>query len=139
MPIPFLFVLYQFFRRLWSLLKDPEFRGLLVFVVILLLAGMLFYHRVEGWSDLDALYFTVVTLTTIGYGDFTPHTPAGKIFTMIYILLGLGVLAVFISTIAEHTLEEQRQNAAARAAKRAQKSAEQKEPDASDDVARSNE
>jgi voltage-gated potassium channel len=89
-------------------MKDPEVRGLLVFVALLLLAGTLFYHKVEGWSGLDSLYFTVVTLTTIGYGDFVPHTATGKIFTMVYILLGLGVLAVFVSTIAEHTLADQR-------------------------------
>ena len=41
-------------------------------------------------------------------GDFVPHTATGKIFTMVYILLGLGVLAVFVSTIAEHTLADQR-------------------------------
>lgn len=117
MPIPFLFVLYQFLKRLWSFLKDPEFRGLLVFVLLILLAGALFYHKVEGWSFLDALYFSVITLTTIGYGDFAPHTAAGKIFTMLYILVGLGVLAVFVTSIAEHALEEQRQRAKARAEK----------------------
>jgi voltage-gated potassium channel len=106
--MPFLFVLYEFFKRLWKFMKDPEVRGLLVFVVLLLLAGTWFYHNVEGWSGLDSLYFTVVTLTTIGYGDFVPHTVIGKIFTMVYILLGLGVLAVFVSTIAEHTLADQR-------------------------------
>jgi voltage-gated potassium channel len=106
--MPFLFVLFVFFKRLWNFMKDPEVRGLLVFVGLLLLAGVVFYHNVEGWNGLDSLYFTVVTLTTIGYGDFVPHTVAGKIFTMVYILLGLGVLAVFVSTIAEHTLDEQR-------------------------------
>jgi len=106
--VPFFFVLYQFFRRLAALLKDPNFRGTLLFVFITLLIGALFYHKAEGWSWLDSFYFTVVTLTTIGYGDLAPKTPAGKIFTMFYILLGLGVLAVFISTVAEHTMKEQR-------------------------------
>ncbi|MEW5869273.1 MAG: potassium channel family protein [Chloroflexota bacterium] len=124
MPVPFLFVLYQFIKRLWSFLKDPEFRGLLVFVLLILLAGALFYHKVEGWNFLDALYFSVITLTTIGYGDFAPQTPAGKIFTMLYILVGLGVLAVFVTSIAEHALDEQRQQARARAEKKQDKLAD---------------
>ena len=123
-PIPFIYVLYQFFKRLKIILKDPELRGTMVMVGIILLLGMIFYHRAEGWTWLDSLYFSVVTLTTIGYGDLAPQTSAGKIFTILYILLGLGVLAVFISTVAEHTLEEQRQQAKAKEEK---KKAEQTE------------
>ncbi len=95
----------RFVRAIISGLKDPQFRGLLVLVVVLLLSGMLFYHQVEGWSWLDALYFSLITLTTVGYGDFSPQTVAGKIFTMIYIVLGLGVLSSFILLVAERQLD----------------------------------
>ena len=47
-------------------------------IVLTILTGTLFYHAVEGWRFLDALYFSVATLTTVGYGDFTPQTDAGK-------------------------------------------------------------
>ena len=43
----------------------------------------------EGWNLLDSLYFSVVTLTTIGYGDLSPSTAASKIFTIFYIFVGL--------------------------------------------------
>ncbi|MBN2547609.1 MAG: two pore domain potassium channel family protein [Anaerolineales bacterium] len=108
-PIPFIYVFYQFGKRLWAISKDPELRGMFLFVLLILGLGTLVYARVEGWSLLDSLYFSVVTLTTIGYGDLAPQTAGGKIFTMVYILMGLGVLAVFISTMAEHALAEQRQ------------------------------
>ena len=39
----------------------------------MLLAGVLVYHWLEGWSYLDALYFCVVSLATVGYGDLTPR------------------------------------------------------------------
>jgi voltage-gated potassium channel Kch len=49
------------------------------------------------------LYFSVITLTTVGYGDFSPQTPAGKIFTMIYVLVGLGLISGFVYLLADRT------------------------------------
>ncbi len=94
-------LIWRFLRTISALLKDPETRGVVYLVISVLLAGMLFYHGVEGWSWLDSLYFSVITLTTVGYGDFSPKTDAGKIFTMIYIVVGLGILAGFISLVAQ--------------------------------------
>ena len=86
----FLLLFIRFLRSIWRGLKDPEFRSLFYGVVGVLGIGTWFYARVEGWSILDSLYFSVITLTTVGYGDFSPKTTPGKIFTMIYILVGLG-------------------------------------------------
>jgi voltage-gated potassium channel len=47
----------------------------------LLLTGTLFYWHFEDWTVIEALYFSVVTLTTVGYGDFSPTTPGTQIFT----------------------------------------------------------
>ena len=102
-------VLYHFFKRLKFILGDPDLRGTFLVVIVLILLGGLFYHKVEGWTFLDSIYFCIVTLATVGYGDFTPHTSIGKLFTVVYIFLGVGVLAVFVSTVADHTLQEQRQ------------------------------
>ena len=59
-------------------------RLIYVFVIIMLLlfGGATIYHYIEGWRFLDALYFTSYTLTTVGYGDITPKTDIGKIFTI---------------------------------------------------------
>jgi len=103
-------ILYQFYKRMRIVFGNPELRGLFIFTAIIVLLGALFYRKIEGWNILDSLYFTVITLTTIGYGDIVPTTPLGKIFTMIYVFLGLGVLAMFISTVAESSLQEQRQH-----------------------------
>lgn len=53
-------------------------------------AGAAFYHVVEGYSYVDAIYFTAMTLTTVGYGDFTPQTDIGKLFTAVYAFIGVG-------------------------------------------------
>ena len=67
---------------------------LLVTVIFsLLVAGAFGFHTLEGWSWLDSFYSTVVTLFTVGYGDFTPQTDMGKLFTMALILCGLGVIS----------------------------------------------
>lgn len=86
-------------------LSDPTFRALASLVVILLVGGTVFYWRVEGWSVLDSLYFSVITLTTVGYGDLAPTAALSKVFTMIYVLLGLGILVSFVSIVAGHAVD----------------------------------
>ena len=68
-------------RRSW---ENPEFRGLAAITALALVSGTLFYWQVEGWSVLDSIYFSVITLTTVGYGDLAPTTAAGKVFTIFY-------------------------------------------------------
>ena len=80
--------------------REPQFRALLLLYGVLLLIGTVFYARAEGWSVLDALYFSVVTLATVGYGDFAPRTSIGKVFTIVYILIGAGVFVVLAAELA---------------------------------------
>jgi voltage-gated potassium channel len=66
---------------------------MLVVPALLMLAGSLGYHFIEGQPYFDSLYFTVITLTTVGYGDIVPKTQAGRIFT-IFLALG-GIFTLF--------------------------------------------
>ncbi|MBI1418050.1 MAG: two pore domain potassium channel family protein [Limimaricola sp.] len=68
-------------------------------MVTLIVGGTLFFHVVEGWSYLDSYFFTVVTLSTVGYGDLVPHTDIGRIGTTVLIFIGLGVFAVAIQQL----------------------------------------
>ena len=94
-----------FFRTLISFLKDPEYRGLLFASAAIVAIGTVAYHYIEGWSWLDSLYFSTITLTTIGYGDFAPQTDLGKAFTIVYIAIGVGMVLAFINTIYSHFRE----------------------------------
>lgn len=98
--------LFLVFRRLWrsvrSAMQDAAFRGLMHLTVVLLVAGTIFYWRVEDWTPFESLYFSVITLTTVGYGDFSPATGLGRAFTIGYVLLGLGVIVALVSQIAHH-------------------------------------
>ena len=69
------------FRTILSFLRDKEYRELLVTTFFVILVGSTIYHYLENWSWVDAIYFSVVTLTTVGFGDFAPKTDGGKIFT----------------------------------------------------------
>jgi len=97
----FFILLYRFFHSLWHGLKDKEFRALFLWVLTILAMGTWFYAKFEHWRALDSFYFTITTLTTVGYGDFYPKTDAGKIFTVFYILVGLGLISSFIILLGE--------------------------------------
>ena len=87
--------------------RDPQFRSLTILVVFTLLGGTIFYSLEEGWSVVDAFYFSVTTLTTVGLGDLTPTTTIGKLFTVVYIFAGLSIILGVIDTVAKETLSRQ--------------------------------
>src|SRR5512147_799469 len=65
---------------LLDLLRDPESRPTFIWAASTLLVGAFVYHLIEGWDYLSALYFCVITLATIGFGDITPTTQLGRAF-----------------------------------------------------------
>jgi hypothetical protein len=98
------------FVRLWRLAfgalvdgarEDPTFRALLLLVLGLLGSGTIFYILVEGWSFVDAFYFSTIILTTVGLSNEAPTSDAGKLFTSAYALVGIGVLVAFGTSFAQ--------------------------------------
>jgi hypothetical protein len=90
------------FRPLRAMAGEPEGKILVAAVVMILAIGTVAYALLEGWSPVDALYFSVVTLATVGFGDLHPTTEAAKLFTVGYILVGVGIIAGFVSELAKH-------------------------------------
>lgn len=76
--------------------------GLLLTCVV---AGTLGYHFIEGWSLFDGFYMSVITLATVGYGETHPLSPAGRIFTMVLIMGGIGMVTYGFSTLTSVLIE----------------------------------
>ena len=91
-----------FFKTLVSYFQDKQYRDLSITTILIVTVGSIVYHYLEGWNWVDSIYFSVITLTTIGFGDFAPTTPEGKIFTIFYILIGIGIILSFINTVYNH-------------------------------------
>ena len=103
--IAFALVFGRFLRVLRMGVRDPEFRALLVAMVAVLAVGTIFYMVQEGWSFVDAIYFCVTTLTTVGFGDPAPSSDLSKVFTIFYMIVGLGLLGSFIAAVAAGSTE----------------------------------
>lgn len=82
----------------------PRVRYIIAVGLSVLGIGVVFYHYIEDLSWLDSLYFCVVTLTTIGYGDIVPKTDAGKLFTVFYVLIGIGILAAVVNFLMKRAV-----------------------------------
>lgn len=92
-------------KGMGSFLGDPGSRSVLAVAAVVIGTGTVFYRFVEDLRWLDSLYFSVITLTTVGYGDFSPVTNAGKVFTMGYVLVGIGIFVTLVTEIGSHLVE----------------------------------
>jgi voltage-gated potassium channel len=77
------------------------FLGLFIIFII----GSLGYHLIEGWSIAESLYATVITLSTVGYGDFYPRTEGGRLFTVLLIIFGVGTMFYTVVLFTETMVE----------------------------------
>jgi hypothetical protein len=80
-------------------LHHPRHQAFILAVAIILVSGVVFYSLTEGWSIADSLYFTVVALTTIGFGDLAPTTTFARLFTVVYAIIGVGLIGTLLSLI----------------------------------------
>lgn len=88
-------------------MREPEARGALRSAVLLLATGVLFYTLVEHWTVIDSLYFCVTTLTTVGFGSPAPTTDIGKLFTIFFVLSGVGMFLAVINGIGRAAVKTQ--------------------------------
>ncbi|MBW1895661.1 MAG: potassium channel protein [Deltaproteobacteria bacterium] len=74
-------------------------------MVFLFVTGTVGYMLIEGWSVIDALYMTVITLSTVGFKEVGPVSPEGQIFTMALILLGVSFVFYVLGSVVQFMVE----------------------------------
>ena len=77
----------------------------LIFITCVVIAGSAGYMLIEGWSCLDSLYMTIITIASVGYKEIHDLSPNGRIFTIILIISGVGSVTYALTTIAKIVVE----------------------------------
>lgn len=87
--------------------NKPKLIFAILLLVILLSSGTAGFMIIESFTFLESIYMTIITISTVGYGEVHELSSAGKMFTAILILLSLGVLAYVASIITTQLFEGQ--------------------------------
>lgn len=90
-----------------SLLNSTYFKAILLMVVYLMIGVVGFSYVFESWSIQDALYFSVVTFSTVGYGDLRPSTADSKLFSCLFALIGIGIIGIALGFIGQNLVQAQ--------------------------------
>eukprot|EP00603_Paraphysomonas_imperforata_P015728 CAMPEP_0114452664 /NCGR_PEP_ID=MMETSP0104-20121206/1636_1 /TAXON_ID=37642 ORGANISM="Paraphysomonas imperforata, Strain PA2" /NCGR_SAMPLE_ID=MMETSP0104 /ASSEMBLY_ACC=CAM_ASM_000202 /LENGTH=323 /DNA_ID=CAMNT_0001624931 /DNA_START=171 /DNA_END=1141 /DNA_ORIENTATION=+ len=78
----------------------------IVVLIFYFAAGVSFYSSEEGMSFILSLYFCMITFTTVGFGDYTPSTVICKLFTCLFVFVGLAIIATLVSNLLDYIIEE---------------------------------
>ncbi len=88
-------------------MRDFRLRACGICLLFILTTGTLGYRFIEQWSWVDCLYMTLITITTVGFGELHPLSDAGRFFTMALIVVGVGTVAVAVSVMFETIFQRQ--------------------------------
>jgi voltage-gated potassium channel Kch len=97
--------------RIDGFFAEHVFKLLAISAFTLMAVGTIVYHFMEGWSWVDSIYFSVVAVTTVGFGEISPSTDASKLFTVVYILSGVGIIASYLSARSDRKRQKRIQKA----------------------------
>ncbi len=94
------------------LILTPKSIAAIIFLMLIIVFGVVETYILGQGNNfsqhidlLNAIYFTIITISTVGYGDITPITPAAKVFVIILIILGLGAFLTTISLISGEIMD----------------------------------
>lgn len=86
-------------------------RHRLLYALLAIVGAMAFgtigFHFIEGGTWRDSLYFAAQTVTTVGYGDVTPHKPAGRIFSIVFMIVGVGTVLYALTSFVQSIVQSE--------------------------------
>lgn len=85
-------------------IKNRLLSALLIIVAVAVF-GAVGFHLIEGWSLFDGLYMTIITMTTVGYGETHPLSPAGKLFNIFLILMAVTAGGLLVAALTQAVLQ----------------------------------
>lgn len=94
-------------RRVWN---QQAYRLLTAGAALLVVVGTVAYKLLEDWSWVDSFYFSVVAISTVGFGDISPTTDGSKLFTVVYIIFGVGIITTYLNERFKHRAYERSTN-----------------------------
>ncbi|MEM7347970.1 MAG: ion channel, partial [Chloroflexota bacterium] len=94
------------FYRFWRFLQRENLHRLIVYIGIALILSSVGIAILENLSWLDGLWWSMVTLTTVGYGDISPVTVGGRLLAFIIMLIGVGLFGAFSATLASILVDQ---------------------------------
>lgn len=80
--------------------------SVITILIVLFSFGTWFYGRIEGWSTVDSFYFTVMTITTVGFGDFVPSHDFSKIMTAVFSIISIPLVIFCFGVLAKGYFEK---------------------------------
>jgi len=81
----------------------------ILMMVLLIVTGTIVFSVLEGWNLIDSLYFTIITISTVGYGDLSPQSSQGRIFAIIFTFIAIGIGGYAISTLTVYIIDSRKQ------------------------------
>jgi len=94
-------------RILSAFLVGAQIRSLLGLIGLVIAFGTGGYIAIEGWNFFDAFYMTMISITTVGFGETNPLTPQGRMFTILLLVLAVTLLAYGVSSAVEYVVTGQ--------------------------------
>ncbi len=91
-----------------SYLERHVLRILSVASLLLIATATVVYHLLEDWSLVDSFYFSTVAISTVGFGDLAPSTDASKLFTVLYLALGISVVTTFFNARLKYSVSRRK-------------------------------